>query len=1379
MAAPTPAAFNAKGALNEMVSKLVARPLGRDDIIYEQQGAAQGPFEVVVWVAVLERIPALSFSSGSLKFRGGVFPRKKDAEQSAAAVAVAQLRDVMGCHVLFKHDVPPAAPHVDPVPQAVFAPPERVHPAGHAPATRAPQAAAALDLSLSHPDFYKVSPESTGPRLYHSESTGAPRSRAPTDSTNAPSAFVFQGGPPSTFRADLNSVGFPSPDPPRLAAPFSSQAASLGEDPLPVAAPSADTVPQPALSFRTAEGERASKAAAAAEQQAPRQPPTWLHPGDPAAAVLSREEDTCSPAEVQAVLDAATLDALASVVASAIAAASPAAIAADQLGASDEWADGAAEAAAADGEASHPQDVPPLPRAALRGLIADAISAVATGSDREPAFVPPLVADADLPAVPSEDEEDEEDEEATSQGEAALPAIASFFSPLAVDRGETSSPNEVPGPAEAAPRGTNAPRKPPRRPPASPDEEERSRAMPSCLRKPDVDDSLLLQSLHPHVLEVKGHPGEEKAADGDGDHTPGMDSITRVTSLALLLPSKFEFSCDLHMPNRERHCVLRPLMEDLRSFGIRDPVQLSAIAAWSRNIAGLFAVPLTPAAWLVDQQSHPLPFRICYKTGFYVPDRQFAAKPDTGFNGDPDEEEPFCLLAPFRFDEKGRARLDWPMVHWSLGVFEEKRLPDLDLGLQAPKPGQDGASHGAEAGCWLSGPEGDTETVRIEASELLVDAMELGYMGRKHVAKARRRMFAVKIRSAANCTAGVQVEASEVFHRSFRESGADTAPQEAGQIHSRLVLNPGEYFLKVDETWVMPVTRRLFDSLLTLPTVLWCAEILLSTEELRTELLELTPSVAVDGPLLRCALTHDAVPMLPTCTLPGEEAVPQQIFDARKVAGLTYERLEFLGDSLLKWASSWLSYLEAPQASEGSLHSAAQVPVCNAALREVGERLGLINRVLVRRFSRHERLSDLRHQQIVPWKTGADAVESLLAATWLSHLDHAAQLDALLGFFQHYIRPDGVREDWRKLVRARLEDDGLDDFVEDIPIPGLPPPIPPPIDSKLSFEQLEFMGDAALHAMVTQHLFRLLPSAGEGLMTSCRCWLTGNRYLARRALGHLWKEEAEPDDLSFRIQRSQGMLHCCSELPEGSSSDFLLSLEGRIADLRWVSQLQAPSGEPKQLADLYEAVVGQAILLALGDLDATWSIFKDDFDVDAQVLVELAKLAAPANEVAGIAGTSPAAAPPAQVPLPQAPAVRSPVVNGQAFGVPGPVPMSMNLTMGDAAATGQMQNPKGALSEYIMCKTKRPLGQGDLDYAAEQDNLDNWHSTLTIRCLGPQVLVFSGEPRRSKKLAQASAAEAALNALAPSPGQAPAFTPAPLPSPAPFLAPAAPPRPLL
>lgn len=55
------------------------------------------------------------------------------------------------------------------------------------------------------------------------------------------------------------------------------------------------------------------------------------------------------------------------------------------------------------------------------------------------------------------------------------------------------------------------------------------------------------------------------------------------------------------------------------------------------------------------------------------------------------------------------------------------------------------------------------------------------------------------------------------------------------------------------------------------------------------------------------------------------------------------------------------------------------------------------------------------------------------------------------------------------------------------------------LEGRRSYERLEFLGDAVLNLCVAQEMYRMLPLAGEGVLTKTRASIINNRNLSKIA----------------------------------------------------------------------------------------------------------------------------------------------------------------------------------------------------------------------------------------------------------------------------------------
>ncbi|PXF40961.1 Endoribonuclease Dicer-like [Gracilariopsis chorda] len=111
-----------------------------------------------------------------------------------------------------------------------------------------------------------------------------------------------------------------------------------------------------------------------------------------------------------------------------------------------------------------------------------------------------------------------------------------------------------------------------------------------------------------------------------------------------------------------------------------------------------------------------------------------------------------------------------------------------------------------------------------------------------------------------------------------------------------------------------------------------------------------------------------------------------------------YERLEFLGDALLKLSTTIRLFTRYPHTSEGGMHFRRKDIVCNARLCQIGEKIGLFNYCKFRREPSGEWKppgTDVAGRiQMITEKGLADVVEAVCGAYFL-HGASSANSDAL------------------------------------------------------------------------------------------------------------------------------------------------------------------------------------------------------------------------------------------------------------------------------------------------------------------------------------------------------------------------------------------------
>lgn len=457
--------------------------------------------------------------------------------------------------------------------------------------------------------------------------------------------------------------------------------------------------------------------------------------------------------------------------------------------------------------------------------------------------------------------------------------------------------------------------------------EQRERRIPACLRFPE---GALNDRLHLHVLEFFG--------DLLVSETSRSSSL-----IGLLLPAQLEMSCPIYPPGSRGIFRLRPLREGQIQLSQK---QLEQAVSWSTGVMSLLNVPLASAADRIGLQVQTLSLNPA--TG------EYRIREPSDSNGD-SQDEPHCLAVPM--SEQGDA-IDWRFIAQTLEPLRTGQFPSLGAGLS-----KDGM-------CWTD----KEKIVKVALGNLVV----LGRSAQASQKKRNRCRFYTNLApvdegcpeimpaSPATSSKNNQLFRVVAVHRSFLLAGADAA--------ARPALKDEVDIIRSHDCSVAPITAQIATAVMLLPTALWLAELRAGTTELWGELRALKPQVSVDDALLRIALTRAGVA---TCCNEDSEEGHLAAY------GQDGERLEFLGDALLKLVSRAVAFLEFPEAGEGGLTTLANRCVTNAFLRGAAERLGLTRRLVACPFQRGKCLAELRQQEVA-WKAPADVVEALIAVVYLS-----------------------------------------------------------------------------------------------------------------------------------------------------------------------------------------------------------------------------------------------------------------------------------------------------------------------------------------------------------------------------------------------------------
>ncbi|XP_020248629.1 endoribonuclease Dicer homolog 3a [Asparagus officinalis] len=331
------------------------------------------------------------------------------------------------------------------------------------------------------------------------------------------------------------------------------------------------------------------------------------------------------------------------------------------------------------------------------------------------------------------------------------------------------------------------------------------------------------------------------------------------------------------------------------------------------------------------------------------------------------------------------------------------------------------------------------------------------------------------------------------------------------------------------------------------------------------------------------------------------------------------ERLELLGDSVLKYALSCYLYLKFPEKHEGQLSSRRSYTVCNAMLHKLGVNRNLQGYIRdavfdPRRWVAPGQLTnrpypckcevsevpckivhtdndnsivigkacDGGHRWICS-KTISDCAEALIGAYYVGGgLSAAVAMMKWLGIDVE-CGPELIKKSITSTCFTSKSDEiealevklGYEFMVKDLLLEAITHGSQQEIGINYCYQRLEFLGDAALDLVITWHLFQTYKDIDPGELTDLRSASISNESFARCAIRH---------KLQQHLQHSSGLLseqitEYAMRLEEAREDDDLSSLNG------------LPKG-PKVLGDMVESIAGAILLDVNLELNKVWEIFK-------------------------------------------------------------------------------------------------------------------------------------------------------------------------------------------
>ncbi|KAI9366884.1 hypothetical protein DFJ73DRAFT_891325, partial [Zopfochytrium polystomum] len=300
-----------------------------------------------------------------------------------------------------------------------------------------------------------------------------------------------------------------------------------------------------------------------------------------------------------------------------------------------------------------------------------------------------------------------------------------------------------------------------------------------------------------------------------------------------------------------------------------------------------------------------------------------------------------------------------------------------------------------------------------------------------------------------------------------------------------------------------------------------------------------------------------------------------------------YERLETLGDAVLKFASSLDLFLKKDKAGEGELSLRRGALVSNRNLYKIAVRLGIGSAIFIYPFhpkfwALPGRIVDLTQTRVISEKRLADVVEAWIGAVYLKGgLPFAFDLLCKIGI---------VSPSWKTYLNHSVQRPGLDvsrpqetEMIEvlermityrfidaDLAQQALRHSS---ANTSQSYERLEFLGDALLDCLLMTHFFKSYPSLPPDRLCDLRQAAVNNESFCR---------------LTVKLGLHKLLVHS-SPVLQGQIGAYLLYLSQH--DLSKLHPTDTTHEGPKVLGDLFEAVVGAVFIDSGRSITSTWQIF--------------------------------------------------------------------------------------------------------------------------------------------------------------------------------------------
>jgi dsRNA-specific ribonuclease/ERCC4-related helicase len=399
---------------------------------------------------------------------------------------------------------------------------------------------------------------------------------------------------------------------------------------------------------------------------------------------------------------------------------------------------------------------------------------------------------------------------------------------------------------------------------------------------------------------------------------------------------------------------------------------------------------------------------------------------------------------------------------------------------------------------------------------------------------------------------------------------------------SPLSLKFKEVYLVPEFCYAFASSTLFLEEASLLPCILWKIESFLLADEL-SRIIRQTP---IDQQQRHH--TNDYPEFLP----------PWPVLQALTATGthnpFNYERLETMGDSVLKLLTTIYLFKRYPEYTEGDLHAARAEIVCNMHLAELGRAVGLGNRIFVDSFDPNLQkwevpgLGGMQTSQWINDKVVADVAEALIGVCYQQSKKLKslllAKCFAYLGLNYAFTTTDiddktdvSTKNAVSHVVFPPAENiEGLASHIEkklnykfrDLKLLREAFTHPSACRYYCGYQRVEFLGDALLEFLVTEHFFNHedYSLASPGILTEIRSLNVSTNFFAF---------------LTVKFELHKYLKYSSPSIFENLNR-FVSNVQPLINEPEVARKLVLTLDAPKVLADIWESLAA-AIFLDSGE----------------------------------------------------------------------------------------------------------------------------------------------------------------------------------------------------